>query len=79
MLSDATIHFIFSRGECNLLVQNLIYDEIDCWRSTVYLQSGGELENNEKTAEAIFNLLSITDKIDGVTQANEGFTKISGM
>ncbi|KAL0281046.1 UNVERIFIED_CONTAM: hypothetical protein PYX00_002160 [Menopon gallinae] len=41
------------------------------------ISSGGELENNEKTAEAIFNLLSITDKIEGVTNPGEGFNKIS--
>lgn len=42
------------------------------------LQSGGELENDERMANIVMNLVSLTDKIDPKAfSSNEGFEKIS--
>ncbi|XP_058792615.1 ragulator complex protein LAMTOR4 homolog [Phymastichus coffea] len=42
------------------------------------LTSGGELENDERMANIIMNLVSLTDKIDSKAfSSNEGFENIS--
>ena len=41
-------------------------------------QSGGELENDERIANIVMSLISLTDKIDPKAfSSNEGFEKIS--
>ncbi|EEB13052.1 conserved hypothetical protein [Pediculus humanus corporis] len=41
------------------------------------ISSSGDLENDEKTAEIIYNLISVADKLDVVAFPSGGFNKIS--
>ncbi|KAK6633545.1 hypothetical protein RUM44_004152 [Polyplax serrata] len=41
------------------------------------ISSSGDLENDERTAEIIYNMLSVTDRLDSSALGNSGFNKIS--
>lgn len=42
------------------------------------LQSGGELENDERIANVIYGLVTLTDRLDSAVQ-EDGYKRISGM
>lgn len=41
-------------------------------------QSGGELENDERIANVIYELVTLTDRLDSTVQ-EDGYKRISGM
>lgn len=41
-------------------------------------QSGGELENDERIANVIYGLVTLTDRLDSTVQ-EDGYKRISGM
>jgi hypothetical protein len=42
------------------------------------LQSGGEMENDERIANVIYGLITLTDRLDSTVQ-EDGYKRISGM
>ncbi|KAJ4438068.1 hypothetical protein ANN_14007 [Periplaneta americana] len=58
---------------------NLAQDRYQWWayvRAAMNLRSGGELENDERVANIIYGLITLTDKVD-TTMQEEGFKRIS--
>jgi hypothetical protein len=41
-------------------------------------QSGGEMENDERIANVIYGLITLTDRLDSTVQ-EDGYKRISGM
>jgi hypothetical protein len=46
--------------------------------NTCVFQSGGELENDERIANVIYGLVTLTDRLDSTVQ-EDGYKRISGM